>query len=50
MLLLDKIATEQKTLIKAIAVLKRVKSLTILIIVSVTASLINLLIRAIPNT
>jgi len=49
MLLLDKIETEQKTLIKAIADLRRVKSLIILIIVAVTASLITLLIQAIPN-
>ncbi len=49
MLLLDKIETEQKTLIKAIADLKGVKSLIIPILVAVTTSLIILLIRAIPN-
>jgi hypothetical protein len=46
---LDKIDTEQKTLIKDIADLKGAKSLIIPIIVAVTTSLITLLIRAIPN-
>ena len=46
---LEKIETEQKTLIKDMADLKGAKSLIIPIIVAVTTSLITLLIRAIPN-
>jgi archaellum component FlaC len=46
---LEKIETEQKTLIKDMVDLKGAKSLIIPIIVAVTTSLITLLIRAIPN-
>jgi archaellum component FlaC len=46
---LEKIETEQKTLIKDMADLKGAKSLIIPIIVAVTTSVITLLIRAIPN-